>query len=661
VSVSDAVANIRNFGIVAHINAGKTTLSERILFDSGRLRFMGEVDEGTAALDYLPQEQRRGISIVAACTSVRWRGADLNLIDTPGHVDFGAEVARALAVLDGTVLVLDGVRGVEPQTEAVWRQTQALGLPSLVFVNKLDRAVADWAAVLESMRVRLRARVVPVVIPIRREQVLAGLRDVVSGECVEWEPGGEPACDPQQARTLLLEAAADFDDAVLADFVADRPIDPARVHAALRAGVVAGKLTLAYAGSALRNQGVDHLLDGVVAYLPSPVDRSPVAGIDGGHRFASADDPFSALVFRTLHEDGEHWLAVRVYSGVINAGTEVARSDGGAPFTVTAVARAHADARQAIAAAGPGDIVLIAGCAGDVSTGVTLFDPGHPFALAPARLPPPVLSVTIEPRHAADQADVERAAWQVVRNDPTLALRHDEARGALLLSGVGELQLEVAAEHMRALAGDRFRLGAPEVACRETVRAAARGQGEWRVAELRTRAEVQLAVAPVAGGGPARVRAAETCRDLQLAERLAGVLGSQLRSSLREGWPAFDLEVRLEDVYGETAASGVDPLPAVVAAAQVAMRRALATADPAVLQPVVAIEVRCPHDALSPVLGDLRGKHVDIAAIDVDGEQARVRGKVPLAAMLGYATRLRSLTRGLGSFHAEAAGFTARA
>jgi elongation factor G len=654
--VSVAAAQIRNFGIVAHINAGKTTLGERILYDSGRVRFLGEVDEGTAALDYLPQEQRRGISIRAASTSVRWRDCLLNLIDTPGHVDFGAEVARTLRVLDGAVLVLDGVRGVESQTEAVWRQLRASRRATLAFVNKLDRPVADWARVLDAMRTRLGARVVPAVVPLVRADGVCGLVELIGGVRHEWGSGGIPALDLDRARLALVEAAADHDPAVMDDFVLDRPVDSARLRAALRRGVVAGDLTLAFAGSALCNRGVELLLDGVCDFLPAPIDCSPVRGLDGSERAATAEAPVCALVFRASVSEAEPALAVRVYSGALRAGTVLERSAGGRPVVVQSLARMHAEDLEPMDAAGPGDIVAVAVDATDVATGTTLFTPGHPITLAPVQFPQPVLAVAIEPRHAEDAEPVAAAARRVIRADPTLALRLDEGRGVFLLAGLGELHLEVAAEQIRASVGDRFRVGKPEVACRETVRRAAVGQGEWRLGEPGGRGLVQLDVLPAPGQGAARVRPGAALRDPELGARLADMLTTRLASGLREGWPAADLEVVIQRMEGE-GAPALDLLPVFVEAAEVALRRALAAAEPVVLHPMVRLEVHCPHDALSAVLGDLRGKGVDLEAIDADGEQSRVSGSAPLVRMLGYTTRLRSLTRGLGSFHLEPAGF----
>lgn len=654
--MSASPGHIRNLGIVAHINAGKTTLSERILYDSGRVRFLGEVDEGTAALDYLPEEQRRGISIRSASTSVPWRGRLLNLVDTPGHVDFGAEVVRCLRVVDGVVLVLDGVRGVEPRTEAVWQQVRTLDLAALAFVNKLDRPVASWRRALDAVVARLGVRALPAVVPIAGETGLTGLIDVVTGKAVEWAPGGTAQADPARARADLVEAAAEFDPAGLEAFAHDLPVGDDALRAALRAGVVRGQLVLVFAGSALHNRGVDLLLDGIADYLPSPLDRAPVVGTDGAERAVEPDAPACALVFKSQDEGGAVWLATRVYTGRIAQGAELARSDGGAPVRVGAIARMHADEREPIAEAGPGDIVALQ-CQGEpLPTGVTLFAPGHPITLLPARFPEPVLSVAIEPRRTEDLAAVEAAARRLVAADPTLALRRDEARGVLLLSGIGELHLEIAAEELRATAGDRFRVGRPVVACRETITRAAAGSGEWRVAEVGGRAHVRVQVFPQPDAGPARVVLGEGVADDPTARALVAALTGRLATSLCEGWPAFDMVLQLDALEGEVA-PGADLLPLLVEASEVALRRALADAGPVVLEPLQLVDVSCPQDALSAVLGDLRGKHVEIETIDLDGEGARVRARAPLARMLGYTTRLRSLTRGLGSFRAEHAGF----
>ncbi|MEZ5963331.1 MAG: GTP-binding protein [Planctomycetota bacterium] len=656
-----AVQRIRNLGIVAHINAGKTTLSERMLFVTGRVRFMGEVDHGTAAMDYLPEEQRRGISIRAACTTLRWRDCVLNLVDTPGHIDFGAEVERTLRVLDGAVLVLDGVRGVESQTEAVWHQARTHRVPVLAFVNKLDRAVADWTRVLQSMRARMQVEVLPAVVPLLGPEGITGLIDVVSGTRTQWIEGGEVAADPRQARAALVEAAADVDASILEDFVHEREVDALRLRAALRAKVAAGQAVLVFAGSALRNRGVAELLDGIVAFLPSPLDAPAVSGLGGEVRAPSEHEPLCAFVFGSVPDGQEELAVARIYSGALVPGALLQASARAEPLRVLAMWRLHAEDREAVARAGPGDILALGGEIGVLPPGTTLFAPGHPIALAPTRLPTPVLSVVLEPRHLADRERLEAAVRRLVRADPALEVRHDPERDVLVLTGMGELHLEVAGERLRAAVGDCFRVGRPEVARRETVLRSAMGAGEWRVPELRARVAVGLRIVPDPGSGPARVRpgagvAGPGSADLACAVSLCSSLQGRLSIGLRSGWPAHDLEVEIVSLEVE-ADPGVDLMPLCVEAADVALRRALVDADPRLLEPRVRLQVVCPHDALSPVLGDLRGKGVDISGVDLDGDVARVAGTAPLARMLGYATRLRSLTRGLGSFRMEPAGY----
>lgn len=643
--VSVDARSIRNLGVVAHINAGKTTLTERMLFDSGAQRFLGEVDDGTAAMDFLPQEQQRGISIRAANTTVSWRGCALNLVDTPGHVDFSGEVDRVLRVLDGAVLVLDGVRGVESQTETVWRQAKAQGVAVLAFVNKLDRPVADWARCLDSLRERLAVRVLPAVVPTWSADGLCGLIEVVSGARQDWRAGGEPLSDVAQARTALIEAAADFDPAVMEAFVGDLPVDAERLRAALRRAVVAGSVTLAFAGAALPNRGVELLLDGVVDYLPAPVDRTASG---------DASAPLRALVFGRVHEPPDA-VAVRLHAGTVAAGLEVDGSDG-QRRRVRAVLRMHASSSELTSDAGPGDIVALQLDGAPVRLGAALFTPGCPVEYPALPLAAPVLAVALEPRQAEDRAVVEGAAQALVQADPTLALRFDRAREVWLLVGMGELHLEVACDELRARVGDRFRVGRPEVDCRETIRQAGRGEGEWRLPELGMRAVVELRLHPVPHGGPATVRLGAGAQS-ELGQRLAEVLAAHVRSGLNAGWPGFDFEVVVESVVGE-AEGDFDALSAVAdEAAKVALRRASAMAQGYVLQPLMTIEVACPHDTLSAVLADLRGKELRAAQVDADAERSTVRGVVPLARVLGYATRLRSLTKGRGAFAMRAAGY----
>ncbi len=644
---------IRNLAILAHINAGKTTLTERILFDTGRRGFMGAVEEGTAAMDFLPEEQRRGISISAALASVEWRGCLLNLVDTPGHVDFAAEVERTLRVVDGAVVLVDGVRGVESQTEMVWRQAQRRRLAALVFVNKLDRPTADWARSLQSLRDRLQLRVLAAVVPLVDAEGIAGLVDAISGRRIEWRAGGQPQAAVAEARAQLVEAAAETDPAVLEAFVLDRPVSDEVLIAALRRAVCEQRVVLAYAGSALCDRGVDFLLDGVRAFLPGPIDAGGIVGADGATRPPSAAAPFCGLVFRTLEEAGDGVAIVRVYSGTVRAGDVVAVAGAGGDRVVAEVARVLADDREPLPAGEAGDIVALVGLGG-VPGGATLHAPEAPIRLEPARFGSPVVTVAIEPRHPDDRARIEAAVLALAGGDPTLEARLDAERDVLLLAGMGELHVEVATERLLALVGDCFRTGRPEVAGRTTVAAPASAEAEWRVPEVGAAARVVLRIEAVPGLGPARVRRDESVSARAAAE-VAAALTEGLAAGLWTRWPLIDAELHLDALHVE-APDGVDPATLAVDAARIAARRLFAQATVVQLEPVVEVEVECPAEWLSAVLGDLRGKATSLKEVEVEHGRARARAVVSLRRMLGYSTRLRSLTRGLGAFFLRPAG-----
>lgn len=651
--MSTAPDRIRNLAILAHINAGKTTLTERILFATGRRHFMGAVEEGTSAMDYLPEEQRRGISICAALTSVEWRGRQLNLVDTPGHVDFAAEVERTLRVVDGAVILVDGVRGVESQTEMVWRQAQRHRLPAVVFVNKLDRPTAQWARSVQSLRDRLGLRVLAAVIPVLDAEGVAGLVDVVSGRAAEWRAGGQPAANLAEARALLVEAAAEVDAEVLEAFALDRPVEDGALSRALRVAVRQGRVVLAYAGSALRDQGVDLLLDGIVAYLPAPEEIESVAGVDGSLRSTSVSAPFAGLVFRTIRDADGVLAVVRVYAGSVRAGDRVGVSGASNDQRVAGVARVFADERASIPAGDAGDIVALAGLEGAVD-GCTVHAVGAPIRLEPVHFSTPVVTVAIEPRHPEQRPAIAAALRQIVEDDPTLEERVDSERDVPLLSGMGELHLEVAAERLRALVGDTFRVGRPEVAGRTTVASPVAAEAEWRLPELGVSARVSLQLEPDPGAESVRV-SADPGLPPELAAEVTTVLREDLAAALWTRWPLIDAVLHVGAVVVTGAEGGAAVAPA-LEAARVAARRLFAQATLVQLEPVVEFEVDCPAEWLSAVLGDLRGKGAEIANVEAVAARARASGVVPLQRMLGYSTRLRSISRGIGSFFLRPAG-----
>lgn len=651
----------RNIGIVAHINAGKTTLTERILFDSGKQRFMGEVDEGTATMDFLDEEQDRGISISAAVTTVGWRHCDLNLVDMPGHVDFTAEVERCLRVLDGAIVLIDGVRGVESQTEMVWNHAVSRGLARIIFVNKMDRPGADFAAAVAAVAERLHCRAVPVTVPLRADGELVGSLDVVTGSIVPWRDAAV-STGPQlaAARSELLEAAADFDDSILADFVEGRNVDAARLRAGLRRGVLAGQIVPVLGGAALHNLGVQALLDAVCDYLPAPADLAPVASIDagGGSRRPMKTEPFCAFVFKTIREEADLPLHfVRVYSGSLEPGQMICSSGSAEPFAVVALWRIHADHRQPIDRVDAGDIVAIQTPAA-LSTGDTLFAPEAPMRLEPVRFSKPVLAMTIEAASEAEGAAVEAAARWLAEDDPTLALERDPETGSLTVAGMGELHLEVFGSRLRRRVGN-VRFGRPMVAFLQTVQRPGRAAAECRTPRpdggLRS-AWVEIEVMPEPGQAAASIEDAGRGPPAMRAVLLAA-LADRARTGLAEPFAAAGLRLRLLDIAGD-AGDGDSATLLFLEALDVACRKAVAAAGATLLEPLVSIEVFAPNDVLSGVIADLKARRARIGEIvAATVGVSRVRGLVALQEMLGYLTRLRSLTRGLGTVQMAPAGY----
>ncbi len=653
------IERIRNLGIVAHINAGKTTLSERILYATGRQRFLGDVDAGTATMDFLAEERQRGISINAAVTSVLWKGYRLNLIDTPGHVDFTAEVERCLRVLDGVIVVLDGVKGVESQTETVWRRADARGTPRLVFVNKLDREAASFEASAASLRARLGCRPVPVVRPLRRDGALVGLVDVVGGRVVPFAAGVE--LDPAQLAALraeVIEVCADGDEEVMAAFVEERPIEATRLHAALRRATLAKRIVPVLAGAALPSRGVDLLLDAACRYLPSPLDVGPVRSCDGqagdesDRRDPSVDAPVCALVFKSRQDRAGGVHFARLYSGTLRPGDELESSGGGGAFRVGEVLAIHAEHEEPLAQAGPGDVVALA-CPAPLRTGDTLFAPGWPMRLEPMQFPRPVLTAVIEPRSSADAAAVEFAARALAVDDPTLTVERDADSGNLLVSGMGELHLEVFQSQLTRAVGDRARFGRPTVALLETVARLARATAECRAADGTARAIATVEIGPATG--PARIEC--WVEDSPEAAALREDLEARLRSGLSAPYPATNLVLRLLAIDCDARAEQAVVL--CLESLTVACRKATASAQPRLLEPLMRFELRCPPETLSGVLADLRSRGADLEAVEA-GDGGLVRGTVRLDQILGYATRLRSLTRGLGTMTAGPCGFVER-
>ncbi|MER7561768.1 elongation factor G [Streptomyces sp. NPDC097941] len=663
---SDPLAVVRNLGILAHVDAGKTTVTERILFATGTTHKRGEVHDGTTVTDFDPQERDRGITIFAAAVSCAWDGHRLNLIDTPGHVDFADEVERSLRVLDGAVAVFDAVAGVEPQSESVWRQADRHGVPRIAFVNKLDRAGADLDTAVESIRRRLHPAPLVVQLPIGSEDGFTGVVDLIRMRASTWADGatvGDEGPVPDdlreealRRRRLLEEAVAERHPAALEEFCDRETLSAVTLTAALRDLTRSGDGVVVLCGSAYRNRGIEPLLDAVVAYLPSPLDVPAVRGANGEERPCDPAAPFAALAFKVNATATGRLTYVRVYSGTIERGATV--WDAGARRTerIGRILRVQADRHAPLERAVAGDIVAVVGLK-SARAGATLCAPDAPLVLEPPSAAEPVVSVAVEPQLAVDTDRLATALARLGEEDPSLVVRTDAETGQTLLSGMGELHLEVAVEKVRREHGLTLNVGRPRVSYRETVGRGVSGLVFRHVKQdggAGQFAHVVLDVEPSAAGFEFRsavvggrvsqeyIRAVEAgCRDA-LAE---GPLG---------GYPVTGLRVTLTD--GSTHVKDSSDT-AFRTAGRLGLREALRACAMVLLEPVVEVTVTVPEDAVGAVLGDLAARRGRVSGSVTRGGSAIVTATVPLAELFGYTTRLRSRTQGRGTFTARPTGY----
>ncbi len=673
------LSHVRNIGVAAHVDAGKTTLTERILFYTGTSYKIGEVHDGAAHMDYLAEEQRHGITITSAVTKAPWQDHLIQLVDTPGHVDFTIEVERAMRVQDGCVLVLDGVRGVEPQTETVWRQRSRFNLPALFFVNKMDRPGADFGASLAAIRQRLKAEPVPIAIPLTEGPGAPCVVHLIDrtrirfvgeqGEILETEPCPEDLWTRlAPEREALALSAAEFDEALAERVLAGEDPDPAALRAAVRAGTLAGRLFPCYGGSALRNLGVQPLLDGVVDFLPNPLDRPPAIGRrpDGSTEEVAlgGDGPLVALAFKVQLWDGRRHVFARIYRNTLHAGdtVEFVGLDGVTRHEQAArLFEVDAGKKTKLDRAEPGQIVLIAGLR-FATTGDTLCAPGHLLGLERIEARAPVLGLAIEPAAGTEEEKLLEVLGKVVQEDPTLRVEEDPETGQRLLRGMGELHLQMVLERMEREFAVQVRSGRPAVAVRETIRRAGLADAlfapppipDSRQPDLMARVSVAVEPLPRGKGVESEVapRILPEGAALTDAQRQAIEQGVRngLESGALQGAALLDLKVRVKEV--ELFGPGSTP-EALAAATGKALRKALELADPALMQPVMALEVVAPEANLGSVLGDLQSRQAMITDTATRADSAEIRAEAALQSLLGYATTLRSLTQGRGQFSME--------
>ena len=663
------ISDIRNIGIIAHIDAGKTTLSERMLFYSRKIHRMGEVHDGAAPMDYMPEEQERGITITSACTSCQWREKMINLIDTPGHVDFTIEVERSLRVLDGAVGVFCAVGGVEPQSETVWRQSEHFAVPKIAFVNKMDRLGADFEAALEAIRRRLQTNAVAVTAPLGQGESFAGVLDLISGETLTFDPADQGRTvlrvpfSPREAtlaapwRETLLEKLAEADDKFL-ELWMEGSFSREDVRAALRRATLSRALTPVLCGSALRNAGVQPVLDAVCDYLPSPLDVPAPVGRDAqGREEAVEPDPDAppvALVFKVLMENGRKLSFLRLYAGQIREGDSLRNVTRKSDDRVGRIFRLHADRREQLESASAGEIAAVVGLR-TAHTGETYAARARELVLESIEAYAPVLTLALEPRNADEGKTLDEALARYVEEDPTFQVSLDDDSGTRMISGMGELHLDVLLERMRREYGISPRAGQPQVVLRETVRREAEAEAVFdkelgkehhqgavalRVAPLPRHTGNQVTVGDFLPADPQEARKILPPALLQAA--LDGVRDG-LQSGELTGWPLVDVAVTLTNVERR---EGLTTIPGCHMAAGQALREALSKAAPVALEPVMRVEINVPEDFLGPAISLFTAAGGKVEDLEDHAGRKLLRGTAPLRRLFGFSTSLRSATQG---------------
>ena len=671
-----SLEKVRNIGIIAHIDAGKTTTTERFLYYAGLTHKIGEVHHGEATMDFRDDERERGITISSAATSFPWNEHQINLIDTPGHVDFTAEVERSLRVLDGAVVIFSGVEGVEPQSETVWHQADRYRIPRIAFVNKMDRVGADASRVLEQMHEVLGAKGYFLNLPRGAEDKLDGVIDLLTMKWLVFDPetrGRELEArevpeeilgEAKAARERLIEGVAEVVEFLGDKYLAEESITEEELRAGIRQATVAGEIVPVLCGASLKDLGIRPILDAVCAYLPSPMERPPAQGRDPGgedviERRPSPDEPFSAFIFKVVADQNKDLFWLRVYSGSLSTEERCYNPRTGVRLRLRRLMRLHADKQEALARAECGDIAAAPGLK-DVITGDTLCDPEAPISFEEIQFPETVVSVAVEARTSADRDRLLDVVERLKREDPTFRSHTDEETGQLILSGMGELHLEVIKNRMERDFRVAARFGRPRVSYRETVSAAVRGEAVFdkRIGEAAVYAKAVVTVAP-----RPRKRGDRSLPPIEvdlgssaaafpeaLREEVVDLLRTGCEAGGSYGYPVVDVRVSVDSLeIGETP----DPSIPAGAALTMALRNAFQSAGMKVLEPIMRFEVRAPEDFLGAVMKDLGSRRAEIRDTAVIGKQTLVRGLVPLAEMFGYSTQLRSLTQGRGSFSLE--------
>ena len=668
VSRSVPLERCRNIGIMAHIDAGKTTTTERILFYTGKTHRIGEVHEGTATMDWMEQEQERGITITSAATTCTWRDIRINIIDTPGHVDFTAEVERSLRVLDGAVAVFDAVHGVQPQSEKVWRQADKYGVPRICFINKIDKMGADFEHAVDTLRKRLNAKPVAIQIPIGQEDKFKGVVDLIEMKSILWQDDtigaeyitGEIPAELQKKaeafHTALVETVAENDDEMLHKFLEGETISAAELRASLRKSTIALKVFPVVVGTAFKNKGVQPLLDAVVDYLPSPLDAGEVKGVnpDNGEvitRKPADSEPFSALAFKIMADPFVGQLTfIRVYSGQLKSGDSVLNSGRGRSERIGRLLKMHANKREDINEILAGDICAAVGLK-NVSTGDTICEEKHPIALESITFAVPVISVAVEPKTKADQEKMGMALSKLAQEDPTFKVHTDPDSGQTIISGMGELHLEIIVDRMMREYKVEANVGKPQVAYRETIRRKSEAEGKY-IRQTGGRGQY--------GHAKIRIEPNEPGKGYEFINEVVGGsvpkeyikpidqgIQEALEGGILAGYPMVDVKVELYDgSYHDVDSNEM----AFKIAGSMAFKEAARKASPVLLEPVMAVEVVTPEDYAGVIMGDLSSRRGRIEGMEHRAGSQVIKAIVPLAEMFGYATHMRSSTQGRAEY-----------
>ncbi|AWB09853.1 elongation factor G [Thermodesulfobium acidiphilum] len=666
-----SIEQLRNIGIAAHIDAGKTTTTERILFYSGRIHKVGEVHEGTATMDWMPQERERGITITSAVTTVEWKGCRINIIDTPGHVDFTIEVERSLRVLDGVVVVLSAVEGVQPQSETVWRQATRYEVPRIVFVNKMDRVGADFFRVVADMREKLRAPVVPIQVPMGAEDDFLGVIDIVERKAYMWigDKSGkdyEVSDVPEEykkivedCREKLVEHVVENDEALLDKYMNGEEISLEEIKSGIRKSTIENKLIPVLCGTAFKNKGIQQLMDAVVDYLPSPSDIPPVKGINPKTgeteiRLPSEDEPIAALAFKIVSDPYVGRLTyIRVYSGEIKAGSYIYNVNKRSKERVARLLQMHANHREEIPAVYAGDLCAVVGLR-DTVTGDTLAQEDKPIILESIHIPEPVISVAIEPKTKADQEKLSIALQKLSEEDPTFRVSIDHETGQTIIQGMGELHLEIIIDRLLREFKVEAKIGKPQVSYRETIRQPVKAEGKF-IRQSGGRGQyghVWIELTPTEQGSEfvCENKIVGGAIPKEYIPAVEAGIREAMQSGVLAGYPVVDFKVTIFDgSYHDVDSSEM----AFKIAGSMAFKEAMSKAKPVLLEPIMSIEIVVPDDYLGEVLGDINSRRGRIDGMTTRNGVHIINALVPLSEMFGYATDLRSKTQGRGTYTME--------